>query len=625
MKTILNILYVTLVCLCLYACDDNQEEAVHYSIDQTDIVLENGKAGSTDILMMTNTDQVSATVANDCQEWLSAEITRRCLTLDYKQNDSGIERKGTVTLYIGTENVTVTILMPPYFEGEEDKQFSIGDVYYEDGKAVGIIFWVDKTDKTIAKAVSLDRQGGAWSTEGTAFIGAYSMVDGQANTTLIRNSNEGKSGSIPALEFCDAHGEGWYWPAIEELKDLFEAYNGRSFDDASKVPGGDDQEKSARAKFDKILTDNGGTAIDLSTSGNGESYWASTEDHSDESYAKYGCNFRFYVPAMNMGAGQCKKTGTKRFIRCVKVIGNYTPGPEPIIVSFKLDKDNITLEGTQNSEQTITATIVNGNIHMATPADNSWCNATVSGNKIAIKATSDNENGKTRETTVVITIKGTDGKDYTTSVSVSQKALTVPVADYTVGSYYEQGDTKGVVFWVSEDGKTAKIVSLERTETTVAWSTAQKSYNVTDEDNGVANTATLMKEEETVPSIKLCKNGWYWPAINELKALFEAYNGTTFEKATNATPDKITTNEKTARQIFDKTLTDHGGVKLNTASSGNGDQYWGSTELNELYGSYLRFGKPYCGVVADTPLKTATNKRYIRYIKQIGKDAKYPL
>lgn len=626
MKTIFNLLYIALVCLCLHACDDNKEETLHYSIDQTDVVLENGKAGSTDILMMTNTDQVSATVAGDCQEWLAAEVTRRCLTLNYKQNDSGVERTGTVTLHIGTENVTVTVLMPPYFEEEEGQQFSIGDVYYEEGKAVGVIFWVDKTDKTIAKAVSLDRLGGAWSTEGTAFIGAYSMVDGQTNTTLIRNSNEGKSGSIPALEFCDAHGEGWYWPAIEELKDLFTAYNGRSFDEASKTPGGDDQEKIARAKFDKIFTDNGGTAIDLSTSGNGESYWASTEDNSDESYAKYGCNFRFYVPAVNMGAGQCKKTGTKRFIRCVKVIGNYTPGPEPVVVSIKLDKENVTLEGVQNSEQTVTATITNGSIYTATPADNSWCSATVSANTVTIKATSDNDSGKTRETTVLITVKGTDEKDYTISVSVSQKALATPVVDYTVGSYYEQGDTKGVVFWVSEDGKTAKIVSLERTETTEAWSTEQKSYNVTDEDNGVANTTTLIKEgEEKVPAIKLCKNGWYWPAINELKALFEAYNGTTFDKATNATPDKITDAEKTAREVFDKVLTDHGGVKLNTATTGNGDQYWGSTELNDLYGSYLRFGKRYCGALADTPIKTATNKRYIRCIKQIGKDAKSPL
>lgn len=250
----------------------------------------------------------------------------------------------------------------------------------------------------------------------------------------------------------------------------------------------------------------------------------------------------------------------------------------------------------------------------------------MSDNTVTIKATSDNDSGKTRETTVLITVKGTDEKDYTISVSVSQKALATPVADYTVGSYYEQGDTKGVVFWVSEDGKTAKIVSLERTETTEAWSTEQKSYNVTDEDNGVANTTTLIKEgEEKVPAIKLCKNGWYWPAINELKALFEAYNGTTFDKATNATPDKITDAEKTAREVFDKVLTDHGGVKLNTATTGNGDQYWGSTELNDLYGSYLRFGKRYCGALADTPIKTATNKRYIRCIKQIGKDAKSPL
>ena len=141
-----------------------------------------------------------------------------------------------------------------------------------------------------------------------------------------------------------------------------------------------------------------------------------------------------------------------------------------------------------------------------------------------------------------------------------------------------------------------------------------------DEDNGYENTKKLREANDSnVPALAFCENDWYWPAINELKALFEAYNGTTFDEATNKTPAQISENEKEARAAFDKVLEDHGGTKLNTdADSSNGDQYWGSTELSAEYGSYIRVGKRYIGAQADTPKKDNATKRYIRCIKQIG-------
>ena len=627
MKTTIKLLSVIMLCMCIQACTDDKVEEIVFSIDETNVTLPSGQQGSTDILMTTNTDNVTAIVADYCKEWLTATVSKHCLTLTYQKNDTGAERNGSVDLYIGNEKVTITITMPPYFEHEGDS-YEIGDIYYEDGKAVGVIFWVDKENPTIAKAVSLDRLGGAWSTEGTAFIGAYSKVDGQANTDVIRNSAEGQNGSIPALAFCDAHGEGWYWPAVNELVDLFNAYNGTpEGEEPSTEVGGNEQEKTARAKFDKIFTEQGGTALDLSTEGNGESYWASTEDNSSESYAQYGCNVRFRKFAVNMGAGECKKTGTKRFIRCVKAIGNYKPGPEPIEVSITLDKKDVELENTANSEQSVTVTVTNGTLISATSEDNAWCSAEVQGNTVMIKALSENTDTNPRSTQVTVNVSGFDGKEYSDVITVTQKAaeaVTPPdvpeVPEYKVGAYYEDNDTKGVIFWVSEDGKTAKIVSLTRSETTLAWSTEAKAYGVEDEDNGYENTKKLREANDSnVPALEFCVNDWYWPAINELKALFEAYNGTTFDEATNKTPAQISENEKEARAAFDKVLEDHGGTKLNTAAdSDNGDQYWGSTELSDKYGSYIRVGKRYIGGVGDEPKKEKTDKRYIRCIKQIG-------
>lgn len=626
MKIVVKLWSVIMFCIGICACSDDKMDEVRFSIDETNVNLSSGQEGSRDILMMTNTNEVMAMVADDCKEWLDAVATRRCLTLTYKKNSTGANRQGSVTLHIGNREVQVTVSMPPYFE-HEGGTYEVGDVYFEDGKAVGVVFWVDKTDRTIAKAVSLDRLDGAWSTEGTAFIGAYSKVDGQANTDVIRNSTEGQGGNIPALKFCDDHGEGWYWPAVNELVELFNAYNGTpEGGKPSTEAGGTEQEKIARAKFDKIFTDWGGTALDLSTSGNGQSYWASTEDNSSPSYANIGCNVRFRKFTVNMGPGACKKTGTNRFIRCVKAIGDYKPEPEPIEVIITLDKKSVTLEKCEkDSEQSVTVTLVNGTLTSATPYDNTWCSAEVQGNTILIKALSENTGTKERSTEVTVKVQGADGKEYTDKIIVSQKAAEagVPGVEYKVGDYYEEGDTKGVIFWVSDDGLTAKIVSLTRSETTLAWSTEAKAYGVTDKDDGAANTKKLMEANDgNVPALALCKDGWYWPAINELQTLFEAYNGTTFEMSSNQQPNNITAEEKASRVAFDEMLTRYGGTKLNMAADNdNGERYWASTELDADYGWYIRMGKPTVGSDAK---KTGTTTRYIRCIKQIGAGAGSP-
>lgn len=624
MKLFNRILWVALLCLTAWACSDDTIQPLKFTIDETAVTLNSGKGGTYDILIRSNASQITASVDAASQDWLKADVTPRCLTLTYTTNDSGTERIGSVHLNVdGEQELTVSLTLPPYFTTVDGQSFAVGDIYYEEGKPMGVIFWVDSADPTIAKAVSLDRTGGAWSTVGTNFVGAWSKVDGQANTDLIRASEEGKNGSIPALAFCDAHGDDWYWPAINELEELFTAWNGTSIEESSGTAGGNDTEKAARAAFDKHFTDNGGTALDLSTSGNGESYWASTEDNSDASYSRYGCNVRFRKGAVNMGAAQCKKTGTARYIRCVKAIGDYTAPAEPIEVSIALDAESVVLDSKQGSSQTVVATITNGTLTAATPADGSWLGVSVQGTNITVSTLSDNTSTESRTTTVTLAVAGDDGIAYSKSFAVSQKGIDKPQepTDFVVGAYYESGSTKGVIFWVADDGASAKIVSLTRSETTLAWAVESKGYGTTDSNDGAVNTAMLQQAADgNVPALSYCVDGWYWPAINELRALFEAYNGTTFDAATVAAPSGISEAEKASRTAFDATLTEHGGTALNTASqSATGDQYWGSTELSDEYGSYLRFGKLYVGTLADTPVKTGASKRYIRVVKLIQK------
>ena len=197
--------------------------------------------------------------------------------------------------------------------------FNLLDVYSEEGTPKGIVFYVSEDGMT-AKILSLDRSAAvAWSTDGTHTIGTKSTSDGQANTALLRASEE--AASIPALAFCDDHGEGWYWPALNELQAVFEAYNGTKYSASTNAVPKDinEAEKASRAAFDKVLTDNGGTAINLAGDEvNGDAYWSSTEQTKEG--VVYGSSFRFGKRYASGAGDKQVKTNATRYIRCCKVV-----------------------------------------------------------------------------------------------------------------------------------------------------------------------------------------------------------------------------------------------------------------------------------------------------------------
>lgn len=201
---------------------------------------------------------------------------------------------------------------------------------------------------------------------------------------------------------------------------------------------------------------------------------------------------------------------------------------------------------------------------------------------------------------------------------ITPETATEPIALYEV--WEENDKAVGVVFWVSDDGASAKIVSLDRTDVPVAWSTEGNTLlGVNNEADGAVNTAKLKAsvEPDSMPVLSFCQehgDGWYWPARYELQAVFEAYNGTKFEEASNERPGKITDIEKAAREYFDGLLTSNGGVVMNTAGdTSNGDSYWTSHEADETTACYVRFGKRLYG--ADG--KKVNASRYGRCVKVV--------
>ena len=137
---------------------------------------------------------------------------------------------------------------------------------------------------------------------------------------------------------------------------------------------------------------------------------------------------------------------------------------------------------------------------------------------------------------------------------------------YKVGDYYNENGLEGVVFEVSADGRSGKIVSMTQpTDGKTAWAVGSyergRAIGATYTDDGSKNMAIVKRIsgwQTKYPAFAWCANlgsAWYLPAINELESLL--FNDSLLEKV-------------------NKTIEQHNGVKLN--KRGEPRWYWSSTE-----------------------------------------------
>lgn len=339
--------------LALSACTKVEEDPEYFTIDSTDVVLADGEEGTTDILLAANRDP-AASVDDAASAWLSAYITRRCLTLSYTRNTTGQERTGTVGITAGTVQLAVTVLQPAFVEPEPEPEpdpdepvtsYELYDEYREDGTVRGIVFWVSE-DHRSALVVSLDRTPNLvpWSYDNTVEVGT-GRSDGAANTALIRASEI--ASQTPAIEFCDAHGEGWYWPAMDEMLKLYEAYNGTPYTEGGNVVPDElpEEQKAARDAFDELLVSNGGTAMNTAAgTETGDKYWTSTEQTYQG--VVYGSTFRFGRAYASGGGDTQKKEEASSYVRVIKAVSldGEPSGPddpeEPVETAFPVYREN---------------------------------------------------------------------------------------------------------------------------------------------------------------------------------------------------------------------------------------------------------------------------------------------
>ncbi|MBQ2703569.1 MAG: DUF1566 domain-containing protein [Alistipes sp.] len=157
--------------------------------------------------------------------------------------------------------------------------YKVGDYYNENGKK-GVVFYIEASGKH-GKIVSLTEPGNAlqWLSddyEQKRLIGANSETDGAYNMSVVKKISNWQS-KYPAFKWCADLGEGWYLPAIEELK-LFTIND------------------TIRNAVNQTLADKDGTKIpDIGTAC---WYWSSTE----ENYLHGSTDFSAWRISMSNGS-----------------------------------------------------------------------------------------------------------------------------------------------------------------------------------------------------------------------------------------------------------------------------------------------------------------------------------
>lgn len=414
MKKIIYLLFT--LSLVISSCVNDAEVRVMPELNCKDTKVKLEKAAGSSFTALISTTEKSVSVQHDA-DWLSVDVnSKRAIYTALTENNGEDARVAIVKLIAGTYEVSVTVRQESQ---EPDLSLKIGQSVDE---GIGMVFWVDPADKMVGKAVSVQRQGGNPFEKTAAPHQALSAVNGWANSALFTATSEGD-----AVAYCKALGEGWYLPAREELWELFDVYNGvghtaEGF--VSAVPNSlTEVEKAARAAFDKLLTDLQGNVINAADgSGNGDSYWSSTENEAGDKvhWVRFG----------KSGTDIGNKTATTRFVRCVRTIGSYTYPEEP--ATLTVTPVVVTLDGASGATAT-SELVSNKTAFSVVLTDDSWLSFTLSGTTLTFTSKSKNITNALRSTTATVTA-GTGTGAKSVEVTVSQEVAAAGSATLILSS-----------------------------------------------------------------------------------------------------------------------------------------------------------------------------------------------
>lgn len=183
-----------------------------------------------------------------------------------------------------------------------------------------------------------------------------------------------------------------------------------------------------------------------------------------------------------------------------------------------------------------------------------WCKVVKSGDKLIISL---EENKGVQRETVISVLAGDEEWEGEADIRIMQEGKPMEI-----GALYERDGVKGVVYEISSNGRSGKIVSLS--EESYTWSSLSDYNTYATSTDGEANMQIILNTGYGInnwPAFEWCyyysyDHKWYLPAVNELADMFAAIR-----------------NYGTSK--FDRILSENGGQEFSSASD-----YWSSTEVD---------------------------------------------
>lgn len=222
--------------------------------------------------------------------------------------------------------------------------------------------------------------------------------------------------------------------------------------------------------------------------------------------------------------------------------------------SIDLTTPNAPIVYTQNQKKAIPLAVSNGTVAAEESIDVRFLMSAKDYSAVDFTVTVTSDKGVHPE----VTFKGGNiGYGARAAKAIAIEA--VPTSSYNVGDVVDNG----VIFWMSDDKQTAKVVSGDA-ETGLNYTTdalKKTLFDATDANDGTKNIAAMkayatknsLDFAATFPAAAYCESlgeGWYMPAWEELKQLYASYTGAKDYNSVAATWDATAT----ARAAFDATL-----------------------------------------------------------------------
>ncbi|MDR2042167.1 MAG: hypothetical protein LBP98_07620 [Tannerella sp.] len=194
------------------------------------------------------------------EPWIKVSANGQQLSVFVEENRSIVGRHGEVL--VSANERTKRIVVTQDSIRQTSAPYSVGDIYFEKGVR-GVVYKVSDAGWQ-GMIVSLDEGRCQWgqSVEDAAEVDCVDLSNGMNNMETVQKKTQWEE-RYPAFKWCNDLNTGgitgWYLPAMNELKELYAAYNGMPEyaveDDAKTLHG------EAREKFNETLTQNGGVIL----------------------------------------------------------------------------------------------------------------------------------------------------------------------------------------------------------------------------------------------------------------------------------------------------------------------------------------------------------------------------